>query len=104
MGNDSGELGHNLMDHHFKAGANGKYEGFEDRYYTGRRPSGINIPKFRNIGGSTTHKDFLRGYGYQGGASRGDWTKVIAELSYGKKIKRRCFGPWWMENGSNRFR
>ena len=93
MGNDSGELGHNLMDHHFKAGANGKYEGFEDRYYTGRRPSGINIPKFRNIGGSTTHKDFLRGYGYQGGASRGDWTKVIAELSYGKKLKDAVLAP-----------
>ena len=93
MGNDSGELGHNLMDHHFKAGANGKYEGFEDRYYTGRRPSGINIPKFRNIGGSTTQKDFLRGYGYQGGASRGDWTKVIAELSYGKKLKDAVLAP-----------
>ena len=93
MGNDSGELGHNLMDHHFKAGANGKYEGFEDRYYTGRRPSGINIPKFRNIGGSTIHKDFLRGYGYQGGASRGDWTRVIAELSYGKKLKDAVLAP-----------
>mgnify|MGYP000179809473 CR=1 FL=1 len=37
MGNDSGELGHNLMDHHFKAGAYGTYDGFEDKYYKGRR-------------------------------------------------------------------
>ena len=93
MGNDSGELGHNLMDHHFKVGAVGKYEGFEDRYYTGRRPGGINIPKFRNIGGSTNQKDFIRGYGYQGSASRGDWTRAIAELSYGKKLKEAILSP-----------
>jgi len=38
MGNESGELGHNIMDHHFQVGAYGRYDGFEDKYYTGRRP------------------------------------------------------------------
>src|SRR5699024_6653765 len=33
MGNDSGELGHNVMDHHFQVGAHGKYDGFKDKYY-----------------------------------------------------------------------
>ena len=86
MGNDSGELGHNLMDHHFKAGAYGKYNGFEDKYYTGRRPNGIYIPRFRNLGGDTDQKDFVRGYGYQGGASRTDWTENVRELSFGKRL------------------
>jgi hypothetical protein len=50
FGNDSGELGHNLMDHHFKIGATGTWEGDEDKYYIGRRPNGIYIPRYRNIG------------------------------------------------------
>jgi choline dehydrogenase-like flavoprotein len=37
MGNDSGQLGHNLMDHHFRIGASGQWEGGQDRYYYGRR-------------------------------------------------------------------
>jgi len=98
MGNDSGELGHNLMDHHFQIGASGKHDGFQDKYYIGKRPNGIYIPKFRNIGGNTNRKDFLRGYGYQGGGSRGDWTKQIAELSYGKDLKEAILKPggWTM--------
>jgi len=75
LGNDSGELGHNIMDHHFQIGADATYDGFEDKYYTGRRPNGIYIPRFQNIGGKTKNTNFLRGYGYQGGASRTDWTK-----------------------------
>jgi len=98
MGNDSGELGHNVMDHHFKAGATAKYDGFEDKYYTGRRPNGIYIPRFRNLGGATNQKDFVRGYGYQGGASRTDWTENVRELSHGKKLTKAILEPggWQM--------
>jgi|TARA_B110000914_G_scaffold33283_1_gene26104 choline dehydrogenase-like flavoprotein len=103
MGNDSGELGHNLMDHHFQVGATGKFEGFKDKYYTGRRPNGIYIPRFRNIGGSTNRKDFLRGYGYQGGASRTDWTETIKELSYGKELKEAVLSPGDWSMGLNGF-
>ena len=87
MGNDSGELGHNLMDHHFRVGATATVEGDEDKYYTGRRPNGIYIPRFRNLGGVTNRKDFIRGYGYQGGASRGNWTEMISEMGYGEELK-----------------
>jgi choline dehydrogenase-like flavoprotein len=93
MGNDSGELGHNIMDHQLGSGATGKYEGFEDQYYTGRRPNGFYIPRFRNLGPKSEKVDFLRGYGYQGGASRGDWTEVIAEYAYGKSFKRELLEP-----------
>jgi choline dehydrogenase-like flavoprotein len=47
LGNGSEQLGHNLMDHHFRIGANGVYDGFEDQYFTGRRPNGIYIPRYR---------------------------------------------------------
>ena len=103
LGNDSGELGHNLMDHHFQVGARGKHDGFEDKYYTGRRPSGVYIPKFRNIGGDTNQKDFLRGYGYQGGASRGDWMESVAEASYGKDLKQVILAPGDWTMGINGF-
>ncbi len=93
MGNDSGELGHNIMDHHFKAGAFGKYNGFEDKYYKGRRPNGLYIPRYRNIGGDTDQKTFKRGYGYQGGASRSDWRETVAELGYGAELKESILKP-----------
>jgi len=93
MGNESGELGHNLMDHHFQVGAQGRVEGFEDKYYTGRRPNGVYIPRFRNIGGATDRKDFVRGYGYQGGGGRGGWSSNVAELGYGAEFKEAITKP-----------
>ncbi|MFT5640451.1 MAG: choline dehydrogenase-like flavoprotein [Cyclobacteriaceae bacterium] len=91
MGNASGELGHNLMDHHFKAGAEGDYDGFDDKYYSGRRPNGIYVPRFRNI--SEKHPDFIRGYGYQGGASREEWRTAVAELGIGAELKQQIQKP-----------
>lgn len=98
MGNDSGELGHNIMDHHFRVGASGKYDGFEDSYYKGRKPNGIYLPRFRNLKGQDSDVSFLRGYGYQGGASRGNWGDAIAELGYGKELKEAISKPggWTM--------
>lgn len=93
MGNDSGELGHNIMDHHLGVGASGRFDGFDDKYYTGRRPNGVYIPRFRNIGGDTNQKDFTRGYGYQGGASRGNWSDSIAEMAYGAAFKEAVTTP-----------
>ena len=93
LGNDSGELGHNIMDHQLGSGASGSYEGFEDQYYTGRRPNGFYIPRFRNIGGKKDTVDFLRGYGYQGGAGRNDWSAAVAELGYGEAYKKALLKP-----------
>ncbi|WP_350289336.1 GMC family oxidoreductase [uncultured Croceitalea sp.] len=92
LGNDSGELGHNIMDHHFQVGARGKVDGYDDKYYKGRKPNGIYVPRFRNVG-SNTMKDFTRGYGYQGGATRGDYEDMVAEASFGKDYKETILGP-----------
>ncbi|MEL6974993.1 MAG: GMC family oxidoreductase [Bacteroidota bacterium] len=98
LGNDSGELGHNIMDHHFLVGAQGKMDGFDDKYYKGRKPNGIYIPRFRNLGGASDMKDFTRGYGYQGGAARGDYENLVAEASFGKEFKDGVMKPggWTM--------
>ena len=93
LGNDCGELGHNIMDHHFHVGARAIAEGYEDKYYKGRRPGGIYIPRFRNLGGDSDSKDFIRGYGYQGGASRSSTSELVAELKYGPELKEAILKP-----------
>ncbi len=103
LGNDSGELGHNLMDHHFKVGATGIYEGHEDDYYKGRKPSGFFVPRFRNIDKKTKQKNFVRGYGMQGGASRLNWARSIGEMSYGAQLKEELLKPGQWRIGVNCF-
>ena len=96
LGSSSGELGHNLMDHHFRVGAQGLFEGMEDRYYYGRRPTGFYIPRYRNLFGDK--RDYLRGFGYQGSASREGWSRAVAELGVGAAFKDAAAepGPWRM--------
>ena len=93
MGNDSDQLGRNIMDHHLGVGAAGKYDGYEDKFYKGRKPNGIYVPRFRNIGGDTNMKEFIRGYGYQGSGSRGNWEDAVSELSHGKDLKEAILKP-----------
>ncbi len=96
LGNASGELGHNLMDHHFRTGARAVVEGFEDKYVIGRRANGIYIPRYRNIG--SDKRDYTRGFGYQGGASREGWGRMIAEAGFGPEMKEAAMEPgqWTM--------
>lgn len=91
FGNDSGELGHNIMDHHLGVGAGAEVEGFKDQYYFGRRANGFYIPRYRNIG--KDKRDYLRGFGYQGGASRQGWSNLVTELSVGADLKNAVSTP-----------
>ncbi|MEX0360875.1 MAG: GMC family oxidoreductase, partial [Allomuricauda sp.] len=68
-------------------------DGFEDKYYKGRKPNGIYLPRFRNLGGASNTDKFIRGYGYQGGAGRGNWEDTIAEVSHGKDLKDAILKP-----------
>jgi choline dehydrogenase-like flavoprotein len=99
FGNDSGELGHNIMDHHLSAGANASVEGFEDKYYLGSRPNGIYIPRYRNWGNDK--RDYLRGFGYQGWSGRSDWHRENGTLEFGADFKEKVTHPggWWMGMG-----
>lgn len=91
LGSSSGELGHNVMDHHFRLGASGRVEGYEDKYVYGRRPNGFYVPRFRNIGND--RRDYLRGFGYQGSASRSGWSRNISELHVGADLKNALTVP-----------
>ena len=91
LGSSSGELGHNIMDHHLGAGANGKIDGYEDKYYFGRRANGIYIPRYQNVNGDK--REYKRGFGYQGSASRQGWGRQIAEMSIGGDFKDALTEP-----------
>jgi choline dehydrogenase-like flavoprotein len=99
LGSSSGELGHNLMDHHLGVGAGGQFEGYEDKYFYGNRPNGIYIPRFRNINGDK--RDYIRGFGYQGSASREGWNRYIPEYQLGAELKEALSEPgsWTMGIG-----
>ncbi len=91
LGSSSGELGHNLMDHHLNVSAYGRIEGYEDKYYFGRRANGFYIPRYRNLNGEK--RDYIRGFGYQGSASREGWSRDIAELNIGGAFKDALTEP-----------
>src|SRR5438477_6567361 len=101
LGSSSGELGHNLMDHHFRAGANGKLEGLDDKYYFGRRPNGFYIPRYRNLFGDK--RSYLRGFGYQCGAGRDGWGRAVAELGVGGQFKDAMWMPGGWTIGATAF-
>ncbi len=101
LGSSSGELGHNIMDHHYNLGASGRIEGYEDKYYYGRRPTGFYIPRFANMG--TDKRDYLRGFGYQGAASRSGWSREIAEMNIGKDLKEALGEPGSWQMGATGF-
>jgi choline dehydrogenase-like flavoprotein len=101
LGSSSGELGHNIMDHHYMLGAQGSAEGFEDQYYYGRRANGFYIPRYVNVG--TDKRNYLRGYGYQGSASRNGWSREIAEMNIGAEFKEALTEPGSWSIGATGF-
>ncbi|ULQ58050.1 GMC family oxidoreductase [Flavihumibacter rivuli] len=101
LGSSSGELGHNVMDHHYNLGASGRVEGYEDKYYFGRRANGFYIPRFVNLGDDK--RNYLRGFGYQGSASRTGWSREVAELSIGEELKEALSEPGHWTIGATGF-
>jgi choline dehydrogenase-like flavoprotein len=101
LGNGSGQVGHNLMDHHKSCGAYGTHNGYENYYYEGRRPTGIYIPRFRNLYEKQNDLNFVRGYGYQADGERSEWQDMMKNTDgFGLEYKKHLTtpGPWtlWM--------
>ncbi len=95
LANSSGELGRNIMDHAFGAGAEGTLPGMEDHTTFGHRPNGIYVARFRNV--TDKHPKFVRGYGFQGGAGRERWERGGRTRGFGADFKRALLGglgPW----------
>jgi choline dehydrogenase-like flavoprotein len=97
LGNDSGALGHYLMDHNYRGRLGGEHDGFKDEYYFGRRPTGVYIPRYRNVG-KDVQTGFKRGYAFACGATR--HTGDVHEENIGADFKEALTkaGNWgvWM--------
>lgn len=91
IANRSDALGRYLMDHVSGLRAAGRFPGFHDRYYSGKRPAGFYIPRFRNV--REEEPDFVRGFGVQGGASRANWRRGGWEPGVGAELKERLRAP-----------
>src|SRR3546814_473206 len=87
----SGTLGRYVMDHIFRVGISGDIPGMTDYIEYGRRPGGVYVPRFRNVGGEQG-VGFKRGYGYQGSARR----DPLPPQGFGASMKHgmRGYGPW----------
>lgn len=101
IGNNHDMVGRNLMDHHSGAGATGDHEGYQEKYYFGRKPAGIYVPRFQNLDNNSRVGDFVRGYNFQGDGERKEWAdKMHTSNSFGKAFKEHLTtpGPWsiWM--------
>jgi choline dehydrogenase-like flavoprotein len=91
LGNDSGVLGHYLMDHHNGGGATASYSGLQDRYYRGRRSTSMYIPRFRNV--ALREARFTRGYGYEVYTGRESWTRGVGTPQFGAAFKNEVTRP-----------
>lgn len=91
LGNDSDQLGRNLMDHHKQAGAIAVADGFDDQYYAGRRANGLYMPRFRNLHEERT--DYIRGFGIMGSAQRAGWSSQIMNDQLGSALKESVQHP-----------
>ena len=91
MGNDGGALGKYLMDHNYRGRVGGEYRGFDDQYYFGRRPTGVYVPRFRNLNGKK-EKNFIRGYAYACGSSR-ERGYEERDVNIGKDLKDQLSVP-----------
>jgi len=87
LANRSGTVGKYLMDHMLSNGGIGVFLDDMDRYYSGNRPNGVYVPRFRNVETQDSNAEFIRGYGYQGSALRTDWRSNFNKRGFGATLK-----------------
>lgn len=93
----NGTLGHYVMDHIFRVSIDGEIPGMTEYIEYGRRPGGVYVPRFRNIG-RDEGLGFKRGYGYQGGARRDG----AGPVGFGASMKNgmRQYSGWKFSMGA----
>ncbi|WP_406683473.1 GMC family oxidoreductase [Seonamhaeicola sp. MEBiC1930] len=92
LGNTSNQIGHNLMDHVVNEGTYGTFDGLKDKYYEGRSPGTVYVPRFQNLNETSEKVDFLRGYGIQGKGLRENW-QLKKTSGFGVSLKEQLSTP-----------
>ena len=91
FGNDNGLLGKYIAFHLYRGTSSATFEGYADRYYSGRRPTYGFMPAFRNVFKQQT--DFLRGYMLTLDARRSGWDRGFGEEKIGAELKQKLTSP-----------
>ena len=92
LGNDSGLLGKYIAHHNYRTGANGKIDGFENKYFYIRNPTECILVNFRNIG--KQEMDFVGGYTTFTGAYRERGEPTTERVGGEYKDAQAQPGPW----------
>jgi len=92
LGNDNGLLGHYIAFHNYRGRITAKFDGFENEYYLGRRPTMVIMPNFRNV--YKQEMDFKRGYLVAFSASREGWGRGDDAIGTELKTNMSKPGPW----------
>jgi choline dehydrogenase-like flavoprotein len=91
LGNDNGLLGRFVAFHNYRGSVTATFDGYEDTYYSGRRPTQVMMPNFRNV--FKQEMDFLRGYQVHYSADRAGWTRAMWDETLGADIKTKMATP-----------
>lgn len=94
LGNSSDQLGRNFMDHLGGSKVEAKVQGYADKYYSGRRPIGAYIPRYRNF--PEQKESYKRGWGYQvysGRGGAGGWKPGVGKAF---KDSNQSPGEWFI--------
>jgi choline dehydrogenase-like flavoprotein len=94
LGNDNGLLGRYVAFHNYRGTITASIDGYEDDYYTGRRPTAIMMPSYRNV--YKHEMDFKRGYMVFFTAGRQGWGRQERDHLLGEDLKHKLStpGPW----------
>ncbi|HEY1007002.1 MAG TPA: GMC family oxidoreductase, partial [Sphingobacteriaceae bacterium] len=90
LGNDNGLLGKYIAFHNYRGSLTARMDGYLDSYYSGRRPTAVMMPNFRNL--HRQEMDFLRGYMVFYTASRG-WGGSPGNVPIGAAYKDALSEP-----------
>ncbi|MEX0905714.1 MAG: GMC family oxidoreductase [Balneolaceae bacterium] len=93
LGNDSGVLGHYIGFHNYRGRMSATIDGFDDKYFYGRRPTGPLIPPFRNVFRQESDADFQGRYHISINASRPGWNRGVRSLKIGSDLKKEMQTP-----------
>lgn len=94
LGNDNGLLGKYICFHNYRGNIIASFEGYEDKYYSGRRPTAVMMPSYRNA--YRQDMDFKGGYMVFYSATRQGWGRSEGNELLGQELKERMTkpGPW----------
>ncbi len=91
LGNDNGLVGKYIAFHNYRGSITATYDGYQDSYYYGRRPTAMMLPNFRNV--YEHDRPFKGGYQVHYSAFRKSWNREVEGDQLGGSFKEKISKP-----------